>query len=38
MENRVNDAGHPIFGVNATLLGPAGNSVISICDEVTLIE
>jgi uncharacterized protein YcbX len=38
MENRVNDAGHPIFGVNATLLGPTSNLVISIGDEVTLIE
>lgn len=38
LENHVNDAGHPIFGVNATLLGSASNSIISIGDEVTLIE
>jgi uncharacterized protein YcbX len=38
MENHVNDAGHPIFGVNATMLNSARNSVISVGDEVTLIE
>jgi len=38
MENHVNDAGHPIFGVNATLLNSANSSIVSIGDEVTLIE
>lgn len=38
MKNHANDAGQPLFGVNATLLNSADNSVIAIGDEVTLSQ
>lgn len=38
MENHKNDAGQPLFGMNATLSNSVGNSVISVGDEVTLSQ